>query len=286
MTEGILSFQSSTAPSSTKASKDANGDVDRPDAEKGQELRKARLARRGACQAFEQLSAKFGDRLLEVIPNMWPSMAGGLLSAFKSSTHVLFFIWVYAHSCLDSSQAPDTLIEKQFGQDVIDSLSVLEAVVPTFHEGLRPMLQDLFPMMELALLSRFAIVRQAAARCFAIICDVMTPEAMRYVVEKVIPFLQDPLVLTNRQGTIELIYRLFFTADFNTLANLFLIADIVNRLDIKALPYVIFMVVPVLGRMSDPNDEVRSTATNTFASLVKMVPLEVGLVFYPRPLSD
>jgi len=210
MTEGILSFQSSTAPSSTKASKDANGDVDRPDAEKGQELRKARLARRGACQAFEQLSAKFGDRLLEVIPNMWPSMAGGLLSAFKSSTHVLFFIWVYAHSCLDSSQAPDTLIEKQFGQDVIDSLSVLEAVVPTFHEGLRPMLQDLFPMMELALLSRFAIVRQAAARCFAIICDVMTPEAMRYVVEKVIPFLQDPLVLTNRQGTIELIYRLFF----------------------------------------------------------------------------
>ena len=77
-----------------------------------------------------------------------------------------------------------------------------------------------------------------------------------------------------------------FTADFNTLANLVLIADIVNRLDIKALPYVIFMVVPVLGRMSDPNDEVRSTATNTFASLVKMVPLEVGLVFYPRPLSD
>ena len=51
----------------------------------------------------------------------------------------------------------------------------------------------------------------------------------------------------------------------------------VNRLDIKALPYVIFMVVPVLGRMSDSNDDIRATATNTFASLVKMVPLEVGL---------
>lgn len=35
------------------------------------------------------------------------------------------------------------------------------------------------------------------------------------------------------------------------------------------------MVVPVLGRMSDPDDDVRATATNTFASLVKMVPLEV-----------
>ena len=51
--------------------------------------------------------------------------------------------------------------------------------------------------------------------------------------------------------------------------------DIVQKLDIKALPYVIFMVVPVLGRMSDSDGDVRATATNTFASLVKMVPLEV-----------
>lgn len=29
--------------------------------------------------------------------------------------------------------------------------------------------------------------------------------------------------------------------------------------------------------MSDANDEIRATATNTFASLVKMVPLEAGL---------
>lgn len=28
--------------------------------------------------------------------------------------------------------------------------------------------------------------------------------------------------------------------------------------------------------MSDPDDDIRSTATNTFASLVKMVPLEVS----------
>ena len=37
--------------------------------------------------------------------------------------------------------------------------------------------------------------------------------------------------------------------------------------------------------MSDPDDDIRSTATNTFASLVKMVPLEVshdcGCLWYP-----
>jgi TATA-binding protein-associated factor len=57
------------------------------------------------------------------------------------------------------------------------------------------------------------------------------------------------------------------------------LVDIVQKLDIKALPYVIFLVVPVLGRMSDQDDDIRSTATNTFASLVKMVPLEVKLIY-------
>ena len=107
----------------------------------------------------------------------------------------------------DSPEKADLLIEKQHGQDVIDSLSVLEDVIPTFHEHLWPKLHEIFPMIHIALRSRFAIVRQAAARCFAIACDLMTSEAMHYVIENIIPLLQDPLVLTNRQGATELIYR-------------------------------------------------------------------------------
>ena len=61
--------------------------------------------------------------------------------------------------------------------------------------------------MHLALSSKFAIIRQAAAQCFATVCDIMTPEGMHYVIEKIIPLLQDPLVLANRQGATELIYR-------------------------------------------------------------------------------
>lgn len=45
------------------------------------EAAKAKLSRRGAGLAFDRLSAKFGPRLLEAIPKMWQSMAGGLLSA-------------------------------------------------------------------------------------------------------------------------------------------------------------------------------------------------------------
>jgi len=98
-------------------------------------------------------------------------------------------------------------VAKQFGQDVIDSLSVLEAVIPALHQDLWPRLAEIFPMMTLALQSRYAIIRQSAARCFATVCDVMTSEAMRYVIEAVVPLLSDPLVLSNRQGAAELIYR-------------------------------------------------------------------------------
>jgi TATA-binding protein-associated factor len=177
---------------------------------------------------------------------------------------------------IDSAPEADRQIERQYGQDVIDSLSVLEVVVPTLHEALWPKLVETFPMMNLALRSKFAIIRQSAARCFATICDIMTSEAMRYVIENIVPLLGDPLVLAIRQGATELIYRRSLLHLHQALSlNAF--AEIVQKLDIKALPYVIFMVVPVLGRMSDSDDDIRSTATNTFASLVKMVPLEVSV---------
>lgn len=40
------------------------------------------------------------------------------------------------------------------------------------------------------------------------------------------------------------------------------------------------MIVPVLGRMSDPDESMRLLATRTFATLVKLVPLEAGI---PEP---
>lgn len=101
----------------------------------------------------------------------------------------------------------DSLIEKQYGQDVIDSLSVLDAVVPTFHEELWSKSYELFPMIGLALRSRFAIIRQCAAKCLATIGDVMTVAAMRYVIETIVPVLGDTLNLCYRQGATELVYR-------------------------------------------------------------------------------
>lgn len=52
---------------------------------------------------------------------------------------------------------------------------------------------------------------------------------------------------------------------------------LVEVLGIKILAYIIFLVVPVLGRMSDADDDVRYVATHTFACLIKLMPLEVGV---------
>ena len=41
------------------------------------------------------------------------------------------------------------------------------------------------------------------------------------------------------------------------------------------VPYVVLLVVPVLGRMSDQCEDVRLMATYCFATLIRFMPLEV-----------
>lgn len=82
-TDGVLSYQGSKA-AALRASKETAKEKEVAELAKTQEIAKAHLSRRGAGLAFDQLSAKFGPELLNVIPNMWQSMAGGLLSAFRS----------------------------------------------------------------------------------------------------------------------------------------------------------------------------------------------------------
>jgi TATA-binding protein-associated factor len=81
--EAILSFQTTNISITSRSIGEASVD-DRSDGHKSDEAQKTRVARRGACQAFQQLSGKFGVKLLDVIPNLWQSIVGGLLSACQS----------------------------------------------------------------------------------------------------------------------------------------------------------------------------------------------------------
>ena len=49
---------------------------------------------------------------------------------------------------------------------------------------------------------------------------------------------------------------------------------IVNKLALDFVPYIVLFIVPVLGKMSDTDPEVRQLATSMFANMIKLIPLD------------
>lgn len=216
---------------------------DHPDAAKfAREAKEARIMRRGAKEALEQLSGIFGPRLLEKVPTLRALLEDPLKTAF-----------------LEALPAEAKDVEKPLGQEIIDAMSVLRALTPTLHSELHPFVMSLTPLVVKALHSELSVFRYMAAKCLATICSVITVEGMTMLVEKVLPSISNPVDLNFRQGAIESVYHL------------------IHVMGDSILPYVIFLIVPVLGRMSDSDNDVRLIATTTFATLVKLVPLEAGI---------
>ncbi|CEJ54326.1 Putative TBP associated factor [Penicillium brasilianum] len=206
------------------------------------EAKEARIMRRGAKDALEQLTIKFGAQLMEKIPNLASLVERPLKEALEGDL-------------------PETITnpENELGQEVVDGLSTLRALLPKFDPGLYPWVIGLMPLIAKALQCRLSVIRYAAAKCFATICSVITVDGMTMLVEKVLPTINNALDVHHRQGAIECIYHL------------------IHVMEDGILPYVIFLVVPVLGRMSDSDNDTRLLATTSFATLVKLVPLEAGI---------
>ena len=52
-----------------------------------------------------------------------------------------------------------------------------------------------------------------------------------------------------------------------------MIGSLVQQLGTGLVPYLLLLVVPLMGRMSDPDPAVRQLATATFAPVVALLPL-------------
>jgi TATA-binding protein-associated factor len=216
---------------------------DHPDAAKFErDAKEARIMRRGAKDALEQLTVKFGAQLMEKIPNLASLIERPLKDALEGDLPEII-----------------TSPENELGQEVVDGFSTLRALLPKFDPGLYSWVTGLMPLIAKALQCRLSVIRYAAAKCFATICSVITVDGMTMLVEKVLPTINNALDIHHRQGAIECIYHL------------------IHVMEDGILPYVIFLVVPVLGRMSDSDNDTRLLATTSFATLVKLVPLEAGI---------
>lgn len=224
---------------------------DHPDALKFErEAKEARVMRRGSKRALENLANMYGASLFDSLPNLRSLIEtparGGLLGDLPTDV-------------MDPGS--------QTGQDIIDGLSTLRALAPTLHAGLHPWMVNLLPVIANALRNKLSVIRYSAAKCFATLCSVLPVEGMTMLVENVLPGISNAIDVHHRQGAVECIYHMMHVMEDNI------------------LPYVIFLIVPVLGRMSDSNDDVRLLATTAFATLVKLVPLEAGIPD-PPGLSD
>lgn len=51
---------------------------------------------------------------------------------------------------------------------------------------------------------------------------------------------------------------------------------VVERLRERIVPFISFFLVPILSTMADQNDDVRLLATQCFANLVPLMPLDTG----------
>ncbi|BFZ55825.1 TATA-binding protein-associated factor mot1 [Savitreella phatthalungensis] len=205
------------------------------------EITPVTIKRRGAELVLACFTKHHGLNLFERLPGLRQCAFAALDQSFRSAAEEL------------------ALDDAVLGQNVIDSVSLLATIACTFTAGLPPQFDEAIPKIQAALQSKYSAVRFIAASAFSSICKTDATPVMPHVIRSVLPMLSDAGSLVRRQGAIELIHLL------------------VRRLDIDVLPYIVFLIVPTLGRMSDPNDDIRTLATTTFASLVKLVPLEAGL---------
>lgn len=164
---------------------------DHPDAAKFErEAKEARIMRRGAKHALDQLARAFGPELLDKIPVLKVLMEDPLRHAF-------------------AAELPEEILdpENDLGQEVVDGLSTVRALVASFDPGLHPFVIGLLPLIVKALQSKLSVLRYAAAKCLASICSAIPIHGMTALVEQVLPFISDPTNLRSRQGGIECIYR-------------------------------------------------------------------------------
>ena len=205
------------------------------------EARAARITRRGAKESLDRLTDIFGSDLFEKLPLLKQKIAGPLWQLFGQQELKMNFAG-----------------NEDLGQDVIDGLSVLRALSSSLHPSLSTLLLELTPIISNVLQTELSVFRYAAAKCLATVCNTLQAQGMTMLVQNVLS-RSGSMDLQARQGVIELIYHLIQVMGDNI------------------LPYTIFLIVHVLGRMSDSDSDIRLLATTCFATLVKLVPLEAGI---------
>ncbi|RZF48832.1 hypothetical protein LSTR_LSTR003212 [Laodelphax striatellus] len=209
-----------------------------------------RIQRRGAVFALTTIASHCGSELPVKQPKLWEMMIQHLQELIDPNT----FVPASAVNC-------DAVAE-----DLVSTLQILEVTTPALHSSLLPQVFTVMPQLLLCLEHGYRAVRHLAARCLAALACVDGVTAMTAVVDRVLPLLAATTCHIRRQGAAEAI------------------AQLIDKLQINIIPYVVLLVIPLLGRMSDKEPSVRQIATHCFATLIQLMPLD-GAIPNPPALT-
>ncbi|XP_022599486.1 TATA-binding protein-associated factor 172 [Seriola dumerili] len=212
------------------------------------------IQRRGAEFSLTTVARHFGVDLTKSLPYLWENTVGPLRTA------------VTANQCIDRQvqlERGDTA-----AQELVNSLQVLEVMAGAMASELKPLLLEHLSHLFTCLQHPYTAVRHMAARCVGVLSKIATLETMNSFLECVLPWLAAIDDCTKQEGAIEAL------------------ACVMEQLDVDIIPYIVLLVVPVLGRMSDPSDSIRFMATQCFATLIRLLPLEAGIPDPPAMSAD
>uniref|UniRef100_A0A182P5N4 TATA-binding protein-associated factor 172 n=1 Tax=Anopheles epiroticus TaxID=199890 RepID=A0A182P5N4_9DIPT len=239
-----LDLSASSSSGATSSSTTTNAALDEllGSSESEETQRKhARTQRLGATAAITTICAQFGAQLPQKLPILWQL----LLDKIQSRVDEPFV----------DRLALDVIAQDETN-DFMTSLQLLEVAAPFLHDSLHKELFELLPKLCLLLRHPLKGVRHMVGRCLATLAAVDAATVMTKVINEVVPLLSCIESVIKRQGAAEAV------------------TCIVNRLQFEIVPYVVLLVVPLLGRMSDPDQSVRLVSTHCFATLIQLMPLD------------
>ena len=206
-----------------------------------------RVQRRGSTLGLIEITSFFGEELPEKIPKLWELMVGQLVETIEPETF----------------DAAKWYEKDDDSEKLVWALQVLEVTSSSLHPNLRPTLMEKSLKRLCVLLSHpYRAGSHMASRCLAVFAKLDSVTVMEMIVHLVLPKLGAIDCDIDRQGAVEAI------------------ACIIETLQFDIIPYVVLLVVPLLGRMSDQNMCVRLMGTHSFATLVQLMPLDGGV---PEP---
>lgn len=209
------------------------------------------LCRRGATFALKSITAYFEDQLPRKLSKLWQVMTGQIQATSETGP-------------LDLS----VVAGDQAAKELIADLQVLEITSDALHKKLLPQVLDCLPQLCQLLTHTYSAVRHMAARCIGTLAALSSVQVMEQVVARVLPLLGAMHSDTYRQGAMEAVMC------------------IIEKLQINIIPFVVILIVPLLGRMSDADQSVRLCATHSFATLIQLMPLDGGVPDPPDISSD